>query len=117
MHWLEEVFERFTALKAEFGLQPRLLYVDGHGSYLNMRFIEYYDNHNILLAVYPPYSTYRLQPLDVSLFSPLATYYGQELNQFMFKSQGLSRIIKKDFLRLFWPAFIKAFSQSNIESA
>jgi len=35
-----------------------------------------------LVAVYPPHSTHRLQPLDISLFAPLATRYSQELNQF-----------------------------------
>jgi hypothetical protein len=40
-----------------------------------------YQNH-ILLAILP-YSTYRLQPLDVGLFRPLAQYYTQQLDQFM----------------------------------
>lgn len=35
----------------------------------------------------------------------------------MFQSQGLSRITKKDFLRLFWPAFVTSFTESNIKSA
>jgi hypothetical protein len=31
-------------------------------------------------------------------------------------SEGLTRLTKRDFFRLFWTAFGKAFTQSNIES-
>lgn len=81
-----------------------------------MRFIEYCHLHRILLAVYLPHSTYRLQPLDISLFSPLATYYSQELNQFTAESEGLIRLTKRDFFRLFWTSYSKAFSVKNIQS-
>ena len=36
-----------------------------------MQFIDYCDEHNILLAILPPHSTHRLQFLDVSVFSLL----------------------------------------------
>ena len=81
-----------------------------------MKFLEYCKKHRILMAVYPPHSTHRLQPLDVALFSPLATYYSQELNQFLHKSQGLYSITKQDFFQLFWAAFRKAFTTSNVKS-
>lgn len=68
------------------------------------------------MAVYPPHSTHRLQPLDVSLFALLATYHSQELDQFLYKSQGLCSLTKRDFFRLFWAAWGKAFTISNIES-
>ena len=81
-----------------------------------MRFINYCYLHRILLAVYPPHSTHRLQPLDISLFSPLATFYSQELNQFTLNSEGFSRLTKRDFFRLFWAAYSKAFVAKNIQS-
>jgi DDE superfamily endonuclease len=42
-------------------------------------------NH-ILLTVFPPHSTHRLQPLDVRLFSPLTTYYSQVINKLLSES-------------------------------
>ena len=81
-----------------------------------MRFIKYCYLHRILLAVYPPYLTHRLQPLNVSLFSPLAIFYSQELNQFIFNSKGLLRLTKRDFFQLFWVAYSKAFNSENIQS-
>jgi hypothetical protein len=81
-----------------------------------MRFIDYCFDHRILVGVYPPHSTHRLQPLDVSLFAPLATFYGQELNQFINDCQGFARLSKRDFFRLFWIAYGKAFTLENIQS-
>ena len=115
--WLTTVFDRYTKEKARQGRDWRLLIVDGHGSHINMKFLDYCNSHRILVFVYPPHSTHRLQPLDVSLFAPLAIYYSQELDQFIHRSQGLSSISKRDFFKLFWPAYQKAFTAKNIASA
>ena len=112
LSWLTKVFEPKTKPKA--GNSKRLLLVDGHSSHINMRFVDYCDSHGIILAVLPPHSTHRLQPLDVSLFSPLATAYSHEIDDFIQKSQGFCRITKRVFWRLFRPAFQKAFISNNI---
>ncbi|HEV7738334.1 MAG TPA: transposase [Chlamydiales bacterium] len=115
--WLTTVFDRFTKEKARHGRNWRLLILDGHGSHINMKFLNYCNAHRILVFVYPPHSTHRLQPLDVSLFAPLAIYYSQELDQFIHRSQGISSISKRNFFKLFWPAYQKAFTAKNIVSA
>ncbi|KAF2842948.1 hypothetical protein M501DRAFT_42097 [Patellaria atrata CBS 101060] len=51
-----------------------------------MPFLKYSISNKIILANYPPHSTHRLQPLDVSLFSPFATYYSQNLDDFLSRS-------------------------------
>lgn len=71
--WLKQVFNRETASKAR--LSYRLLILDGHGSHITREFLEYCDSKKILIAIYPPHLTHTLQPLDVCLFSPLATAY------------------------------------------
>lgn len=114
--WLTEVFDRHTKGKARNGRDYRLLLVDGHGSHLNMPFLDWCDQHKIIVAVYPPHSTHRLQPLDVSLFSPLANYYSQQLNQWIHDTQGLCKLNKRHFFGLFWPAYLQAFSPKNIAS-
>ena len=70
--WLTNIFDRFTKGKARQGRDYRLLILDGHNSHLNMRFIDWCGLHRIILAFFPSHSTHRLQPLDVSLFGPLA---------------------------------------------
>jgi DDE superfamily endonuclease len=75
--WLDTIFNRETKAKTRNGRDCRLLIVVRHGSHVNIRFLEYCDKHRILVAVYTSHSTHRLQPLDVSLFLPLATYDSQ----------------------------------------
>ena len=114
-NWLENVFDRLIKEKAK--RERRLLIVDGHSSHVNMRFIDYADMNRILLTVLPPHSTHRLQPLDVGLFSPLATYYSQQMNKLLTESQGLVRLTKRDFWLLFYEAWKQAFTTKNVRSA
>jgi hypothetical protein len=79
----------------------RLLILNGHGSHLTMEFINYCDDNKILLMIYPPYSTHSLQLLNVGIFSPLATGYSKQLEEFLYKLMGLSLITKQDFFCLF----------------
>jgi hypothetical protein len=97
--WLTNIFDRETKDKAR--RRWRLLILDGHGSHLTMKFIDYCDTNRILLMTYPPHSTHSLQPLDVGIFSPLSTTYSKNLEDFLHKSMALSHITKQDFFRLF----------------
>jgi hypothetical protein len=115
--WLTTVFDRHTKPKLRKKNDYRLLFVDGHSSHLNMRFIEFCDANRILLMFYPPHSTHRLQPLDVSLFNPLANYYSQNLSNWLITSRSICSMSKRHFWSLFWPAFQLAFTAKNIESS
>jgi DDE superfamily endonuclease len=110
------VFDRVTKQTTSVR-DRRLLIVDGHNSHVNLPFIEYADANRILLAVFPPHSTHRLQPLDIGLFSPLATYYSQAIDRLLSESQGLVRLTKRDFWPLFYEAWEKAFHARNVRSA
>ena len=85
LNWLQQVFDRTTKEKVSTR-ERRLLIVDGHNSHVNLPFIDYSDTNRILLAVFPPHSTHRLQPLDIGLFSPLATYYSQAIDRLLAES-------------------------------
>lgn len=113
--WLVEFFDRKTRDKAR--RQWRLLFVDGHGSHVTLKFLEWAQAHKILVAVYPPHSTHRLQPLDVGCFAPLATYYSQFLEQQTRLSKGQTRMTKRDFFRCFYPAWQGAFTAKNVSSS
>ena len=52
----------------------------------------------------------------MSLFGPLAIYYSQNLVNIIERSGGFSSIAKRQFLKLFWEAYIKAFTSENIAS-
>jgi hypothetical protein len=115
--WLSGLFDRSTKKKANQGREPRLLFVDDHNSHINLKFLDWCDKHNIHICVFPTQTTHHLQPLDVSLFSPLAAYYSQELDNWIQATQGLWRIGKRDFYKLFKLAYQMAFTSANIESA
>lgn len=113
--WLREVFDPQTRVKARHSW--RLLIVDGHASHTSMEFINYCDQHKILLAVFPPHSTHTLQPLDVVVFKSFSSAYTKELVNFQSKSQGLLPMVKSDFFNLFCSAWNLAFSKVLILKA
>ena len=113
--WLEQVFDRETKEKAR--RQWRLLIMDGHGSHVTMKFIDYCERNRILLCIFSPHSTHTLQPLDVVMFAPLAAAYSRALADFMEMCQGLSSITKRDFFRLFYIAWEVSFTSKNIAKA
>ena len=115
LNWLERVFHPYTSQKS--GNRRRLLIVDRHSSHINMQFIKKCNELRILLLVLPAHSTHRLQPLDIGLFAPLATYYTNSLNDLMAKSFGMVKISKRAFWSVFLPAWQNAFSKQNIISA
>jgi hypothetical protein len=66
--WLTTLFEPKIRRNNR---KRRLLLLDGHRSYLIVRFIAFYLSKNIDLVYLLPYTSHLLQPLDVSVFSPL----------------------------------------------
>ncbi|KID96268.1 DDE superfamily endonuclease, CENP-B-like protein, partial [Metarhizium majus ARSEF 297] len=48
--WLIGVFDRFTKAKARNGRDYRLLITDGHSSHINMDFLDWCDQHRIIVA-------------------------------------------------------------------
>jgi DDE superfamily endonuclease len=82
-----------------------------------MRFVDFCDEHDIILVVLPPHSTHQLQSLDVGIFSPLSTVYSYEIDRLIQSSQCFSRITKRNFWSLFCTAWKTALSVQNIRSA
>lgn len=113
--WLQKVFERHT--KPASSRTKSLLLVDGHSIHVNMAFINWADNHGIVIMILPPHSTHRLQPLDVGLFGPLSSFYSDELNNLLAKGGGLVSMSKRLFHGLFEKAWKKAFTEVNTQHA
>jgi hypothetical protein len=111
--WLLKFNER-TKKKARQAY--RLLILDGHGSHVTMKFINFCDMNRIILGIYPPHSTHTLQPLDIALFRPLSQAYSERLTAWIAKTEGFSNIQKRHFFTLFWPAWNDSFTEENILS-
>lgn len=98
--WLQIIFDKESKRKARRSW--RLLFLDGHGSHLNLTFLNWCEQPRILVACYPPHSTHALQPLDVGCSAPLANNYSTGLDALIKKSEGHTRIKKRDFFSIFW---------------
>jgi hypothetical protein len=92
MEWIRQVFEPATREKA-CGKQ-RLLICDGHDSHISGDFLAYCYENQISLLVMPPHSSHLLQPADIGVFGPLATYHGQETDRLT--SGGVRHITKAE---------------------
>jgi hypothetical protein len=113
--WLKQVFDPATKRKARG--KYRLLILDGHGSHVTKRFIDYCDQHRILLLIFPPHASHTLQPLDVACFKPLSQNYSRELLKHNHFTEGWIPLNKADFLGLFWPAWVETFTENLVLSA
>jgi hypothetical protein len=112
LQWLEDIFEFYT--RAVQKGTHRLLIVDGHGSYILKEFIQFCENHSIIALYLPLYTIHILQPLDVSVFAPLAKVYKKRV--YDYNMYGALNIDKSIFLKLSYEVRKKAISDYNIAS-
>lgn len=83
-----------------------LLIVDGHTTHKSVEAIEYCRAHGII------HCTHEMQPLDVAVFSPLMTYYKEELNLWLhFNLQKIVTLYNVG--SLFGKAFRRAATLNN----
>jgi hypothetical protein len=67
--WIRTVFEPYTRpVSLE---ERRLLTMDGHSSHITAALIAFCMDNAIDILILPPHCSHVLQPLDVSIFSPL----------------------------------------------
>ena len=81
-----------------------MLLLDGHVSHTrNLEVINLARKNGIIILTLPPHTSYRPQPLDVSVFGPFKAYYNRTLVKWMrangFEATGI------------WPLSIDVFSE------
>lgn len=67
---------------------PIVLIVDNHASHISLDAVDFCRENAITLLSLPPHSTHRMQPLDISFFGPLKTYYSQACDSWMTRNPG-----------------------------
>jgi hypothetical protein len=71
--------------------------------------------NRVQLVYLPTHASHRLQPLDLSVFGPLKTYYSHAIESFgEYSISGPSS--KRRFIRAYLKASSEAFSKENIRS-
>ena len=91
----------------------RLLILDGHGSHETTEFMYKCLENNIYLIFLPPHSSHVLQPLDLSIFSPLKASYRKELN-LLGSLIDSAPIGKRNFLLCYYKAREASITAGNI---
>jgi len=113
LEWLLIVFIPQTAPRDP--RDHRLLILDGHGSHETTEFMWACYKHNIHLLFLPPHTSHVLQPLDLSIFSPLKQTYRKHL-ELLALSNNSTPIKKRNFLNYYKKTRIKALTYKNIKA-
>ncbi|KAK7474936.1 hypothetical protein BaRGS_00033823, partial [Batillaria attramentaria] len=78
--WLEHFISNTKPSK----VLPVLLVPDGHVSHTgNLRAVELPAEHGAVMLSLPPHCSHCMQPLDLTYFKPLSTYFNQAVDKFM----------------------------------
>ena len=89
-----------------------ILIVDGHASHKGIETLEYAKQNGIIIICLPPHCTHRMQPLDVSFFAPLKTYFNQAISKWLKAHPG--RVVTQlQIAGLFNEAYGKAATVRN----
>jgi DDE superfamily endonuclease len=92
---------------------PVLLLMDGHSSHTcNLEIIDLAKVNNIVILVLPSHCTHRLQPLDLSFFKALNSYYSSEIVTWLRNHEGRA-VGEEQVAGLFSAAYGKAATVSN----
>jgi hypothetical protein len=93
----------------------RVLICDGFGTYKTLEILEFCFENNIILCRLPSYTSYKLQPCDVGVFTPLKAAYRDEVER-LFRG-GVNTVGKEYFTLLYSPTRDKVFIKRNIIAA
>lgn len=90
--WMQsDVFLNYfktSFLKAVGTERPQLLIYDGHSTHLSLNLLETARSEDIHIIKLPPHSSHLLQPLDISVFKSLKTYWDEALVKWQRKNIG-----------------------------
>lgn len=101
-------FKRFLDYANPGPNKPVLLILDGHNSHAkNLELVNLARENHVVLLCFPPHTTHRLQPLDVSFMAPLSTFYEQEVRKWLINHPGRCVTIFQ-VSKLFRDAFSRA---------
>jgi len=113
VEWLKKIF--IPSTQPSSPQEKRLLIMDGHGSHETIDFMFLCIQHNIYLLYLPAHTSHVLQPLDLSVFSPLKRSYRKQLGYLNILTDS-SPLGKQNFLLCYQKARKDALTISNIKS-
>lgn len=109
------VMKHFIQHSGSSKLNPSLLILDNHDSHFSIETLNLAKQHGVTILTLPPHTSNRLQPLDVSVFSPFKTYYNSAIDSWMMRNPGTPITIFQ-IAECVGYAFDKAMTPENIKS-
>ncbi|KAG5862716.1 hypothetical protein JTB14_035368 [Gonioctena quinquepunctata] len=110
-------FDHFVHHIKPTAQDPTLLILDGHGSPTkNLKVIEKARRTHVTLLCLPPYTSHKLQPLDVGVMYPLSRYLDQSLEKWLNNNPGRTVSVFQ-ISKLFCEAYLKGCTSENAINA
>ena len=108
--WLKRVFDPQT--KAQADKKPRVLIRDGFSTHETLEVQKFCFENKIFLCRLPSHTSHKLQPCNVSVFTPLKGFYREKVDR-LYRG-GANTVGKEHFTSLYSLAREKAFTKKNI---
>lgn len=94
-------FSRFVKPSRD---DPVLLVMDNHSTHSTLQAYDFCKKNGIVILTIPPHTSHRLQPLDVTFYSPLKTAFNSECNKYL-KNHPHEKITPFEIAALFNQAY------------
>jgi hypothetical protein len=114
LRWLEQHFEPNTRPAGRGRSRYRFLILDGHGSHITPDFQDSCAKHKIVLLSLPAHTSHMLQPLDVSILTPVKHLFKQTIDSRL--QMGKVPIPRTEFLNVYCETRLQAMTAKNITS-
>lgn len=92
-----------------------LLVLDNHKSYLSIKGLDFYKSNGMIVLLFPPYCSHKLQPLDRTVYGPLKKAVNAQCEFWITSNPGRSMSIY-DIPQIVSKALPLAVTQRNIIS-
>lgn len=92
-----------------------LLLFDNHETHLSLEAVERASEAGVVMLTFPPHTSHKLQPLDISIYSPLKGYYNGAVDNWLLNNPGKTMDIYC-IAEVLGEIYSRAFSTSNIIS-
>lgn len=109
--WIQH-FANYVKASTE---DPLLLLLDNHSSHISLDIYKYCKEKGIVMVTIPPHTSHKLQPLDLTFFSPLKTAFNRECDLHM-KTHVNEKKTPYDLAELFNRAFLKVATMEKAVS-
>ncbi|CAM1313489.1 Uncharacterised protein g6278 [Pycnogonum litorale] len=93
--------------------KPVLLILDNHDSHLGLETLTYAKENGVVMLSFPPHTSHKLQPLDVTVYGPFKNYIGDAHSTWLRNNPGRTISIY-DIPKMVAEAWPRAATPANI---